>query len=154
MNEAICLIEERIIEARVIAPLIREFAQKIGWEEALAILREVNQQEAFLRGRNLARALGRNGIEELVDVVAEWGRGADWAMEVLKKDGSAYFFNVTRCPYHEKYKALGVEEFGVELSCCREKFFAKGFNPNLRLVRKQTIMEGADHCDFRYYLEI
>jgi hypothetical protein len=29
---------------------------------------------------------------------------------------------------------------------------ARGFNPQLKLVRTKTIMEGADHCDFRYYL--
>jgi hypothetical protein len=44
-------------------------------------------------------------------------------------------------------------QFGVGLSCCRDAPFARGFNPQLKLVRTQTIMEGADHCDFRYYLE-
>ena len=34
----------------------------------------------------------------------------------------------------------------------RDEPFARGFNPQLRLERTKTIMEGADHCDFRYYL--
>jgi hypothetical protein len=25
-----------------------------------------------------------------------------------------------------------------------------GFNPELELVRTQTVMEGASHCDFRF----
>jgi hypothetical protein len=29
----------------------------------------------------------------------------------------------------------------------------EGFNPKIKLERTQTIMEGADHCDFRYTLE-
>jgi hypothetical protein len=81
--------------------------------------------------------------------------GLRWGMEngCFRKNRINLFFYVTKCLYNEKYKELGLEEFGVEFSCCREKYFAKGFNSNLRLIRKNTIMEGAAHCDFRYYLE-
>ena len=59
-------IEKRAIEALAIAPLIMAVSQRIGWDEALAILQEVNQQEAFQRGRSQAEEMGRNGIEALV----------------------------------------------------------------------------------------
>ena len=146
-------IEKRAIEALAIAPLIRAVAQRIGLEEALNILVEVNQQEAFQRGRLMAEKMGQNGIEALVDEVAGWGRGGEWEMEVLEQTPTTYFFNVTRCPYYDKYRELGLEEFGVGFSCCRDEPFARGFNPKLRLVRTKTIMEGAEHCDFRYYLD-
>ena len=145
-------IEKRAIEALAIAPLIMAVSQRIGRDEALAILQEVNEQEAFRRGRSQAEEMGRNGIEELVDDVAGWGRGGVWEMDVLEQTPTTYFFNVTRCPYYEKYKELGLEQFGVEFSCCRDEPFARGFNPQLRLERTKTIMEGDDHCDFRYYL--
>ena len=146
-------IEKRAIEALAIAPLIRAVAQRIGLDEALTILEEVNQQEAFQRGRLMAEKMGQNGIEALVDEVAGWGRGGEWEMEVLEQTPTTYFFNVTRCPYYDKYRELGLEEFGVGFSCCRDEPFARGFNPKLRLVRTKTIMEGAEHCDFRYYLD-
>ena len=145
-------IEKRAIEALAIAPVIRAVSQRIGRDEALAILQEVNQQEAFQRGRSMAEEMEQNGIEELVDDVAGWGRGGVWEMEVFEQTPRTYFFNVTRCPYYEEYKELGLEEFGVGFSCCRDEPFARGFNPQLRLERTKTIMEGADHCDFRYYL--
>jgi len=115
-------------------------------------LREVNQQEALKRGQDMMKKEGQNGIDELVDEVATWGEGGVWEMEVLEQTSTTYFFNVLRCPYHEKYRELGLDEYGVELSCCRDEPFARGFNPQLRLDRSKTIMEGADHCDFRYYL--
>jgi hypothetical protein len=145
-------IEKRAIEALAIAPVIRAVAQRIGKDESLAILQAVNQQEAFERGRRMAKEMGDNGIKELVDEVAGWGRGGVWEMNVLEQTPTTYFFNVTRCPYYEKYKELGLEEFGPGFSCCRDEPFARGFNPQLRLERTQTIMDGADHCDFRYYL--
>jgi len=146
-------IEKRAIEAAAIVPIIEAVARRIGKEEALAILQEVNEEEAFQRGQALRNQFGgRTGIPELVEDVATWGIGGAMEMEVLEQTPETYHFNVTRCPYYEKYRELGVAEFGVALSCCRDAPFARGFHPQLRLARSQTIMEGADHCDFRYTL--
>lgn len=145
-------IEKRAIEASVIAPVIQAVAQRIGKEKAIAILQEVNEKEAFQRGQLLRRQLGTTGISELVDDVATWGIGGVIEMEVLEQTHETYHFNITRCPYYEKYSELGLTEYGVALSCCRDEPFARGFHPQLTLKRSQTIMEGARYCDFRYNL--
>lgn len=146
-------IEKRAVEALSIAPVIKAVSQRIGSDEALSILKEVNQKEAFQRGQNMVRTEGLNDIEELVKDVASWGDGGVWEMDVLEQTSTTYFFNVFRCPYYEKYKEIGLDEFGVEFSCCRDEPFAKGLNSKLSLIRTKTIMEGADYCDFRYYLD-
>lgn len=146
-------LEKRGIEALAIAPVIREVARRYGKEEALAILKRVNQQEAFERGRKMAGNAQEHTIDLLVKDVATWGESGVWEMEVLEQTPTTYFFNVRRCPYHEKYRELGIEEFGVELSCCRDEPFARGLDPKLELVRTKTIMEGEDFCDFRYTLD-
>jgi hypothetical protein len=153
-NKELNRIEKRAIEALAITPVIRAVAQRIGMDSTLAILREVNRQEAFQRGQNMRKSDGQNGIDELVDDVATWGDGGVWEMDVLERTPTTYFFNVTRCLYYEKYRELGVEEFGVEFSCCRDEPFARGLNPHLVLMRTKTLMEGADHCDFQYYLNL
>ena len=145
-------IEKRAIEALALAPVIRAVSRHLGREEALAIVREANQQEALQRGQRLSAESGQAAVAELVDDVATWGEGGEWEMEVIEHTSETYCFNVTRCPYHEKYRELGLEEFGEVLSCCRDAPFAEGLHPRLTLVRTQTIMEGADHCDFRYSL--
>jgi hypothetical protein len=145
-------IERRAIEAPAIVPIIQAVAKRIGEEEALAILQEVNEKEAFQRGRFMRNQLGRTGIAELVEDVATWGAGGVLEMEVIEETSETYHFNVTRCPYHEKYRELGLTEYGVAMSCCRDRPFASGLHPQLKLERSQTIMEGADHCDFRYTL--
>jgi fumarate reductase iron-sulfur subunit len=146
-------IEKRAIEALAITPVIRAVSQRIGKDQALVILKEINEQEAFQRGQNMMETEEQNDIEGLINEVASWGEGGIWEMDVLEQTSTTYFFNVRRCPYFEKYRELGLDEFGVELSCCRDKPFARGFNPRLKLVRSKTIMEGADYCDFRYYLQ-
>ncbi len=146
-------IQRRAIEALAVAPIIKALERQMGREGALALLTEINQREAFDRGRALAERCGRDGIDGLAEDVAGWGTGGSMEMEVLECTPSTFFFNVTRCPYFETYRELGMEDLGVALSCCRDEPFARGFNPRLRLDRTRTIMEGADHCDFRYHLE-
>ncbi len=151
-NKELNRIEKRAIEALAIVPVIRAVSQRIGRNAALKILKEINQQEAFQRGQRAIKTENQKVMEELVEDVAGWGDGGNWEMDVLEQTPTTYFFNVFRCPYYEKYRELGLDEFGVELSCCRDEPFARGLNTQLKLVRTQTIMEGADFCDFRYYL--
>lgn len=152
MSDDLNRVDKRAVEAMAVIPVIEAAAARFGREEALALLREVNEAEALQRGRELAQKMGQSDIQALVAEVETWGLGWALEMDVLEQTDSTYFFNVTRCPYAEKYEKLGLMEYGVFLSCCRDEPFARGFNPDLRLVRSQTIMEGAPHCDFRYHL--
>ncbi len=46
---------------------------------------------------------------------------------------------------------MDVGERGYYFSCGRDAAFARGFNPDIRMARTQTIMQGAAFCDFHYY---
>jgi len=73
-------------------------------------------------------------------------------MDVLEQSEEKFSFNVTRCRYAEMYRALGIPEIGALLSCNRDFSLVEGFNPDVKLTRTQTVMEGASHCDFRFEL--
>jgi hypothetical protein len=73
-------------------------------------------------------------------------------MEVFEQNAERFSFNVTRCRYAEMYRSLGIPELGAILSCSRDAALIQGFNPDIRLERTQTILEGAPICDFRYNL--
>jgi hypothetical protein len=40
----------------------------------------------------------------------------------------------------------------ARVTCSADFTFAEGFGGDVQLTRTQTIMQGADHCDFRYKL--
>ena len=48
---------------------------------------------------------------------------------------------------------MGLCEIGHILSGTRDGDFCIGFQPDIELERSQTIMQGADHCDFRYRMK-
>lgn len=145
------LLQQREIEARVIAPLYRAFAAEVGEERAREILAGVIRDLAVQAGC-LAAASG-NDLAHLKQTVARWTEGGALELTVLRDDVEVFHFNVTRCRFAEMYHRLGLADLGPLLSCNRDGAMIDGFNPEIEFTRTQTIMEGAAHCDFRYALD-
>jgi hypothetical protein len=152
LNE-IGVLKRREIEARILAPLVNAFAAEFGRERVIGIAKRVIVEIARQQGRALAEQAGGSSLAHFAGSKEAWVKGGALETEVLQVTDTAYDFNVTRCRYADMYRALGVPELGSVLSCGRDFALGEGFNPNLRLTRTQTIMEGAPFCDFRYRLE-
>jgi hypothetical protein len=149
----ISILARREIEARIVAPILKTLSKELGKEKACAIVRKAVQSLAKESGAQLARDLGGNSMQHLARQLALWGQGDALQVEFLEQDDQKFNFNIVRCRYAEKYKELGILEFGTLLSCERDFAFMEGFNPKIILTRTKTIMEGADHCDFRYSIK-
>jgi len=152
LNE-IGVLKRREIEARILAPMIDAFAVEFGRERVLEIAKRVIIQIARDQGKALADQMGGNDLAHFVESKANWIKGNALTIDVLHTNDTTYEFDVTRCRYAEMYRALGIPELGAVLSCGRDFALGEGFNPDLTLLRTQTIMEGAPCCDFRYRLE-
>jgi hypothetical protein len=144
------LLEQREIEARVVAPLLRAFADRVGIDVTLDVTRGVIADLARDSGAHLAASLGETTLATFARCLDRWREGGALEIEVLEQSDERLAFNVTRCRYAEMYRALGLADLGRNLSCLRDFALVEGFNPSIRLTRTQTIMEGAPHCDFRF----
>jgi hypothetical protein len=142
------LLQQREIEANVLAPVFRAFAAELGEPRAREILAGVVRQLAERAGC-LAAANG-NDLAHLKQAIEKWTAGGALELELLRDDADALEFNVTRCRYAEMYRRLGLADLGPILSCGRDAAMIDGFNPQIEFRRTQTLMEGAPHCDFRY----
>ena len=149
----ITLLEKRTVEAEALAPVLKAFVAELGPEKVKRILYKASYEGSRRYGRELAEKLGSATIEALAAEVKTWGAGGALEEEIVEQTQRTLFLDVTRCRFAELYDALGIRDLGVELSCCRDFGFIEGFNPRIKLVRTQTIMEGAPTCDFRYHLE-
>ena len=146
------LLEQREIEARIVGPLVRAFAEELGPDRALAIVGQVIRDLARQSGGELAQALGEQTLDAFARTLDRWRENGALEIEVLEQTPEKLSFNVTRCRYAEMYRALGLADLGASLSCQRDYALAQGFNAAIHLDRTQTIMEGARHCDFRFQL--
>ncbi len=144
------LLARREIEARILAPVVEALAPSCGREQVMAKVRQAVEGLAVQMGADYAARAEVTSLAELDTLVELWSFDGALEVEQLVHSEKAYDFNVRRCRYAEMYRELGIAELGLVMSCQRDFAFFKGFDPRVRLTRTRTIMEGADHCDFRF----
>ena len=141
----------REIQAPLVSSLIKAFADKMGYDKAMEIVKQVVKEDAILSGKTLANKYGGNTLRELSKLVNEvWASDEAMEIKIIKEDKDELCFNVTSCKYADIYEKLGIKELGCMLSCSRDFSFMEGFNPEIELIRTKTIMGGSECCDFRY----
>jgi len=144
------LLERRTIEAGVLVPLIRAFQEEFGEERANAVARQAIIDLAEEQGRQNADYKGRNDLLAFTENMQAFSGGGALEVEMVERDAARVGFNVRRCRFAEMYRDMGAADIGAVLSCNRDFSNVNGFNPDIKLTRTQTIMQGADYCNFRY----
>ena len=149
LNE-IGVLKRREIEARILGPFVDALASEFDRERVLEILRATIIAIARKQGAERAATVGDDSLIAFSESAGDWRKGNALEIEILEQNEDRYFFNVTRCRYAEMYRSLGLGDLGAVLSCNRDYSLVEGFNPEIELVREQTIMQGAPCCTFRY----
>ena len=143
---------KRRLQAQVIGPIYLEMVAAIGEEKASAILDAAIRKAAIAEGQEFAKRAkgGRTSMAEFIKLYEHWTADGALEMKVLESSDEKFDFDITRCRYAETYKEMGLGKIGHLLSCNRDDTFCQGYDPNITLERKQTIMQGAPCCTFRY----
>ena len=150
---SIGVLKRREIEARIVAPLLGALGDEFGAERVNEIARQTVVRIAQEQGAALAESMGGCSLAHFAASLEAWTKGGALELEVLEQSETLFAFNVTRCRYAEMYRRLGIPELGALLSCNRDSALIQGFNSSIEFARTQTIMGGADYCDFRYELK-
>jgi len=147
------MFEQRRIEAMILKHVYDTLKASHGIEVAQRTIADAVRASSIEQARQFAAKVGgRTSIQTFVDRQSLWKLGGAMEMEVKEQTETSYVFNVTRCKYAEMYRDMGLGEIGHLLSCQRDATFCEGYDKRLRLKRTQTIMQGANHCDFHYTL--
>ena len=149
---AIGVLTRREVEVRLLIPLIEALSTRFGREEVLSVVRQTIVEIARQQGTQLAESCPINDLQAFASTLENWKKGGAMDIQVIEQNSHRFSFDVHRCRYAEMYQALGVPELGRLISCSRDFALVEGFNPAIRLMRTQTILEGAVACDFRYEL--
>jgi predicted ArsR family transcriptional regulator len=147
---AISHLQRRKIEGRVLIPFIQALRDKFGENAMREAVDETIRKLAAEDGARWAATYGRT-TASLRKVAQElWAGGGSMDLQVVRESDNQLDFNVTRCRYAEFYKELGLPDVGFRVHCNRDHAMVVGFNSELELTRRQTLMEGAACCDFRF----
>lgn len=143
---------KRKLQAQVIGPIYAEMVAQVGEEKASAILDAAIRKAAIAEGKEFAKKApgGVTSMADFVKLFELWTADGALEVKVLEANDTTFNFDVVRCKYAETYKEMGLGKIGHLLSCNRDGTFCEGYDPNIKLDRAQTIMEGASCCTFRY----
>lgn len=145
------LIERVKIEAQVLVPLVKALQAELGEPRANAIVRQALGDRYRKLGEQWWRAqAGSNVGDKLAASFEAFAAGDALDYEVVRQTPDGLDVNVTGCRYARFYHQLGAPELGFLLVCSSDFPMTEGFGAGVQLTRTQTIMQGADHCDFRY----
>ena len=141
----------REIQAPIVSSLIQGFAEEIGFDKTIEVVKKVIDKDAIESGKKLAQEYSGNTMSELTTIVKEvWAKDDAMKIQIIRENDNELFFDVTYCGYAQMYEKMGIKELGFIFSCSRDFPFMEGFNSEIELTRTKTIMEGAECCDFRY----
>lgn len=149
-NAKLGVLTRRDVEARILIPIIESLGAAFGRNEVLKVVRETIGRIAREQGAELSRQMGGNSLRHFAASLDYWTRDDALEIDLIEQSDAVLAFNVTRCRYAELYESLGIRDIGTIFSCTRDFALIEGFNPDIALKRTQTIMEGANYCDFRY----
>jgi hypothetical protein len=71
--------------------------------------------------------------------------------EIVEDTGKVFELRVTECIWASVHKEAGLDgEIGHAAFCNMDYHWPPAFNPNFRMERTKTLMQGEDCCDHRY----
>ena len=150
-REDVSLLDRAKIQSEVMIPLIRALERELGTARAHVIVRDALAAEF----REMAQQWVREADGDKMAAFARFSAyslGGD-PLEVAPREApeNELRFDVVSCAYARFFKEIGVPELGFLLMCGADQPIAEGIG--VGFSREHTIMQGADHCDFRYVLD-
>ena len=71
--------------------------------------------------------------------------------EVVEDTENAFGLRVTECVWASVFREAGLDgEIGHAAVCNMDYYWPAAFNPNFKMERDRTLMQGHDHCNHRY----
>lgn len=151
------MLERRRIEAKILKHVYETLKSSHGAPVAAQTIAEAVRSASMEQAAEMAaedrHRNGQTSLRSFIDLQHLWTMNGALEIDVQEQTDDRFTFNVTRCRYAEMYREMGLGEIGHLLSCQRDGTFCEGYDPNLKLIRTQTIMQGASHCDFAYRYE-
>ena len=152
VDTQISLLEQAKIQAQVLVPVLHALRAELGKERADALIGGALADWSRKMALAIGAKLPGTPREKWDAMNAEMIRrvGSDVEFDILDQSDERFDLNIHGCRYAEFFKQLGEPELGAVLLCDMDFHVAEVGGEDVGFERTQTIMKGAEYCDFRY----
>jgi hypothetical protein len=134
--------------ARSFIPTMKILADRVGVE----VIREAACESAARAVQSAAASLPDRGLASWAKSLKKPNRVLRHALafDIVEESETAFEVRVTECLWASTFRNADASELGYNWVCHPDFDMARAFNPDIRLHRDRTLMQGATHCNHRW----
>lgn len=134
------------IQARAVIPIVKALERELGKEGAFALVGGAIAQDYADRQSRRIPVRNVHPRESSTD------NAFPVVSHVVEDTPTTFAVNMTTCQFAQYFREIGEPEIGALLTCGVDFANEALLRPDWEFRRTQTLMQGADHCDFRWRL--
>jgi hypothetical protein len=137
--------------ARSFIPTMKNLAEQVGME----VIRDTACETAAQVIGGIAASLPDRSLSAWAASIKEPDEVMRHAIafDVVEDGETAFEVRITECLWATTFRAADAADLGYSWVCHPDFAMARAFNPDMRLHRDQTLMQGATHCNHRWELK-
>ena len=130
----------------------KDFFNQEEQSKAFQIWRQNYQKDpSFVRSaQNQARRSPDNSFKTYVNTFRPPRFDDILTHEVVVDTDTVFELKVTECLSQDYFHWANASDIGYAWICFGDYAWAEGFNPEIKLIRDKTLMQGHDYCNHRY----
>jgi hypothetical protein len=135
-------------------PAMKNLMKQIGKEKFLEMLKKSSEMQyesdenAYFKNKERTLKTWSDFSKKLMK---------DWdnilTGEILTDTENVLEIKYTECLCAKTFREADAGDIGYAALCYQDYPWTKQFNPNLKLIREKTLMEGDDCCHFKWIME-
>jgi hypothetical protein len=138
--------------ARGFIPMMRVLVDEVGLETVQAAASESVRRVAPAR----FGALSARDMSAWIAVLKAPDPLTDHVLgvEIVDESDTAVEVRITECLWAKVFREADAADIGYACICHPDFAMAEAFNPDMRLIRDKTLMQGHTHCNHRWFVEV
>jgi len=137
--------------SRGLFPLIRTLRQELNDPEAIRLLNLSSEEIGRQQGIAHAESVPDTSFETFVSAFRQMISGNSLTGEVVEETETAFGLKVTECIWATVFREAGLAgDIGHAAVCNMDYSWPPAFNPDFKMERSKTLMQGHDCCNHRY----
>ncbi len=135
-------------------PIIMSLEKEIGKDEFIETLKRASSEVGAQWGRNIVKILQKNDMASLVAWIKEGGSYKHFqTYEIVEETDKTFEVKVSECLFAKTFREADAADIGYAAICYSEYAWEYAFNPKIKFIRPNTLMQGDDYCNARWVLE-
>ncbi len=131
--------------------LIKFMQKHMNEEELMRLLKNYSAEVGTRVGKNQASSSPDNSFKSFTKYFRPPSYKNTLTLEIVQDTPKVFELEVTECIWATAFKELGLEgELGHAAICNMDYYWPKAFNPDFKMERTKTLMQGYAHCNHKY----